>query len=653
MPDGDVLLHWNPLIVGTGFYNYTILWSSSLTGPYNDSVVITALSQDTYLHDGAGANSAPMYYYMKIKKDIGISSPSDTLRTMLLSLSTIDFEEASLAWTPLHVPLLPDMHPWYLLFREYPPGNWSLADSTQEIATSHHFWSCNPDSDTVRFRIGVRDNVYGCVSYSNIEGAVLQNQNNRVPPVIDSVSIDADGNAIIGWQAATEPDIVGYKIFLVTTTNDSIDYVDGLTSTAYKHLDSDPCSGPLRYIILTLDSCGNESPFPYDTNTSLDKPHSTIFLQDIQYDPCFMTNRLLWNEYQNFDPPLGYTIIYTSENGGPYEVLTTIFPGQAEYIHENLYPNTNYSYYLRAFSQDQLKSSTSCRKSVTTYNSPSPLFMYTRFVSVEGNERVNILFYTDTIAHVQFYRILRSNSSDGPFDEAGIIQDDGQEYIAFSDETVDVTATSYYYQIEVTDSCGIASVIANTSRTIFLQVEALPDLSNRLTWNAYESWSGRTLGYRVYRRLDQSAPEIIADVDSLTLEFTDVVSNLTGTISRISYLVEAYEGASNVYGFSESSFSNEVLSEQEPKIYLPNAFAPMGLNSVFKPVNVFVGSTGYEFTIYNRWGQMVFSTNDPEEGWDGRYNGNYVQGDIYVYLVNFRNVLDQPRHVKGNVLVLY
>ncbi len=532
-------------------------------------------------------------------------------------------------------------------------GNWTVADSTQDLSLTYHFWACNGNSDTVRFKIGVRDIVTGCISFSNRKGAVLKNESNRFPPVIDSVSIDATGKVIIGWQPGSEPDIQGYKIFSVISSNDSIDYVDGRFSTSYLHQSSDPCNGSLRYIILSVDSCGNESPFPFDPNTLLDKPHSTIYLADIQYDPCLMTNSLSWNEYENFDPPLEYTHIYVSMNNGTYDFLASVPPGQVTYTHTNLYPNTTYSYFVRAVSQDHLKSSTSCRKEVRTYNSPRPMFMYTRYVTVEDNDHVNILFYTDINAHVQYYRILRSTSAAGPFTEAGTIMEEGQEFIAFSDIEADVNAESYYYQVEVVDSCGMASVIANMARTIFLQAEALPDLSNRLTWNEYESWFGRTLGYRVYRRLDDAPAELIADVDSLTLSFTDNVSGLTGSVSRITYLVEAYEGFSNPYGFNEISYSNEVLSEQEPKVYLPNAFMPHGLNNLFKPVTVFVGSEGYEFVVYDRWGQMIYRTDNPGDGWDGKYNGDYVPQGVYVYLLRFRNALNQPGQIKGNVAVIY
>jgi len=109
----------------------------------------------------------------------------------------------------------------------------------------------------------------------------------------------------------------------------------------------------------------------------------------------------------------------------------------------------------------------------------------------------------------------------------------------------------------------------------------------------------------------------------------------------------------NPLGFNEISYSNEVLSEQEPKVYLPNAFMPRGLNNLFKPETVFVGSEGYEFVIYDRWGQMIYRTENPGDGWDGKYNGDYVPLGVYVYLLRFRDALNQPGQIKGNVAVIY
>ena len=656
LDNGDVMLHWVPELVGTGAYSYTLYHSSVPSGPYTQLDSITILSQETFIHTGAGANAAPQYYFMYVHRLSGKSAPSDTLASMVLTGTTLDFERVDFTWTPLHVPLESYMHPWYLLYREYPPGNWTCVDSTQELSISYHFWDCNVNEDTVNFRIGVRVDEFlvQCTSLSTEIGNVLKNQTNRIPPVIDSVSIDVNGNAIIGWEPAFEPDIMGYTIFKVTSTNDSIAYVDGRLTTSFTDLLSDPCEGPLTYIILSIDSCGNESPFPYDPVTFNDKPQNTLYLEDIEYDPCYMTNRLAWNDYINFDPPLCCYKIFVSENNGPYNILASLPWTQKDYLHEDLNSSTTYSYFIRAYIQDETKTSTSCTQSITTYDSPRPDYNYIRSVSVENNEQVELSFYTDTSAHVQYYNILRSESPSGPFEKIGQVGEQGLESLSFTDQTADVATSSYYYEVEVVDSCGIATVIANTSRTILLTVDAQDNYLNVLSWNAYESWDGMVDGYRVYRRInDNPSLEEMADLSSTELTYSDDVSNLTGSAGRITYLVEAYEGPGNTWGFKESSFSNEVLAEQEARIYMPNALAPKGVNNVLRPVSVFVASPGYEFQVFNRWGQMIFHTSDLEQGWNGTYNGNYVETGVYVYLIFFKNALNQLQVQKGNVAVIY
>ncbi len=649
LPDGDVVIRWDPLDIGNSFSDYTVYYAHQLNGPYSILDVIPIMGQDSVLHADAGAHLDTLFYFIETDQGTSGITITDTLATIYLNSFSDDDEITDFSWNPLHYPepFLPDMHPMYYLYREFPPGNWSIVDSAVDVSLTYHFWECNGNNDTVRFRIGVRYEDPGCISYSNQVSRLLKNLKKPAQPVIDSVSIGgSDLNCVIGWQPGVDPDIVGYIIYRVSGTIDSVGYADGKETSYYLDEASDPCSGPVKYVLSAIDSCGNKSPLSF-------RPHNSLYLYQVSYDACLMINTLTWNEYRNFDPPIqGYSVYY-SENGGPYQHLITLDTNITTYKHQFLYPNTTYSYFIRAFSQDGSKTSTSCTREITTYNSPRPEFMYLRYVTVEDNEQVNLLFYTDTTAHVQYYRILRSKAALGPFNEIGVIQNAGQEFVSYTDEEALVTEESYYYQVEVTDSCGIPSVIANSARTILLQVEALPDFRNNLTWNAYESWSGTVQGYRIYRRLDQSSPELIAETDAQTLTWTDNVSGLTSGASRISYLVEAFEGTGNVYGFNEQSLSNEVLSEQEPEVYLPNAFAPKGVNSEFRPVTVFVGSEGYEFLIYNRWGQLIFQTGEPGVGWDGKYNGDYVPQDVYVYILYFRNVNNKPRQVKGNVLVLY
>jgi gliding motility-associated-like protein len=68
-----------------------------------------------------------------------------------------------------------------------------------------------------------------------------------------------------------------------------------------------------------------------------------------------------------------------------------------------------------------------------------------------------------------------------------------------------------------------------------------------------------------------------------------------------------------------------------PLLDVPNAFTPgrFGQNSVIR-VQGF-GISRMIFRIYNRWGQMVFESNNPNQGWDGTYKGNPQPMDVYGY----------------------
>ena len=91
-------------------------------------------------------------------------------------------------------------------------------------------------------------------------------------------------------------------------------------------------------------------------------------------------------------------------------------------------------------------------------------------------------------------------------------------------------------------------------------------------------------------------------------------------------------------------------------LYVPNTFTPdaNGLNDVFIPVlSSFVDPTFYELSIFNRWGELVFETNDRDTGWDGLFREDppcpssriYPDG-TYIWKVIFNNATTGERVVK-------
>ncbi len=90
-----------------------------------------------------------------------------------------------------------------------------------------------------------------------------------------------------------------------------------------------------------------------------------------------------------------------------------------------------------------------------------------------------------------------------------------------------------------------------------------------------------------------------------------------------------------------------------PDIYVPNAFTPNGdgKNDIFRPVMVGISTMEY-FRVFNRYGQMVYQTSQPGQGWDGNLNGKPASSDTYVWQVAGVDYLGKPLIKKGTVVLI-
>jgi gliding motility-associated-like protein len=88
-------------------------------------------------------------------------------------------------------------------------------------------------------------------------------------------------------------------------------------------------------------------------------------------------------------------------------------------------------------------------------------------------------------------------------------------------------------------------------------------------------------------------------------------------------------------------------------IYFPNAFTPNnGHNEVFRPV-VIGYPIVYHFGIYNRWGQRIFDTTDPNKGWDGRIGGHDMDTGTYIWICTYQFPGDKKYDSKGYFTLIH
>lgn len=90
-----------------------------------------------------------------------------------------------------------------------------------------------------------------------------------------------------------------------------------------------------------------------------------------------------------------------------------------------------------------------------------------------------------------------------------------------------------------------------------------------------------------------------------------------------------------------------------PDIFVPNAFTPNGdgHNDIIRPVLVGIRQLNF-FRIYNRWGQLVFQTNESERGWDGKIGGQVQSTNNYVYFVQAIDYTGRTITRKGNIALI-
>jgi gliding motility-associated-like protein len=86
-------------------------------------------------------------------------------------------------------------------------------------------------------------------------------------------------------------------------------------------------------------------------------------------------------------------------------------------------------------------------------------------------------------------------------------------------------------------------------------------------------------------------------------------------------------------------------------IDMPNVFTPNGdlANGIFGPLNTDgTGFNSFNMKLFNRWGNLMFESNDISKGWDGRStNGQFAEDGVYFYVIEAKDVEDKILNKQG------
>ena len=106
-------------------------------------------------------------------------------------------------------------------------------------------------------------------------------------------------------------------------------------------------------------------------------------------------------------------------------------------------------------------------------------------------------------------------------------------------------------------------------------------------------------------------------------------------------------------GCSDSALIAIKVFQSSPIVFVPSAFTPNhdGKNELLRPIAVGIAKIDY-FRVFNRWGQVVFSTSTNGAGWDGTISGQPQSNGTYIWMVKASDFNGAPYFQKGTVTII-
>ncbi len=129
------------------------------------------------------------------------------------------------------------------------------------------------------------------------------------------------------------------------------------------------------------------------------------------------------------------------------------------------------------------------------------------------------------------------------------------------------------------------------------------------------------------------------------LSNTSIANPLASPVNTTTYQLKV----TNTSGCMDSAKIKVIIYK---KIYMPSAFTPNadGKNDIFR---IPIGTTFdlMDFSIYNRWGKIIFTTTDITRGWDGTYKGVQVNSSVFIYKILGKDK-NQEVFLKGTIILI-
>nr|WP_295934140.1 gliding motility-associated C-terminal domain-containing protein [uncultured Dyadobacter sp.] len=209
------------------------------------------------------------------------------------------------------------------------------------------------------------------------------------------------------------------------------------------------------------------------------------------------------------------------------------------------------------------------------------------------------------------------------------------EYI---DNMAKTSELSYCYRMSYENSCGQKVPVSEPVCTILLNKNL-----TTLNWTAESPILGGFEGYDVLQTGSSGSSDEIPVQKSTS--YTIKLSNQSDL--EYSFQIRAASQNGNF-----ESLSNIINYKRSAGVFVPDAFTPNGdgFNDILEAKSTQLQS--FNFSILNRWGEVVFHSDSIENGWDGTINGANAPVGYYVYKMTFVDDINQTVKKSGTFMLL-
>ncbi|MCB9262454.1 MAG: gliding motility-associated C-terminal domain-containing protein [Flavobacteriales bacterium] len=443
---------------------------------------------------------------------------------------------------------------------------------------------------------------------------------------LDSVSIDFNTQKIIvGWGKNPSDDTKGYRIYKnIGGNSGGINSLIGDTSSTFYTVKNLSVTNKNQITMASFDSCNLFSP--------IDSFHSPMVLSTM-LDTCSKTANLIWSKYVGWNT-LNQKLYY-SINNSPY-TPKTIDKNNSSYSFIGINSGDSVCFFIRALNGTKSSSSNiSCVK-IKTFQLPQTTYLSQVTITPSGVATIECMLEEAGDAD----SIVLFNTTTGNERLVGSqkLTPNGRNFYTWEDNLALPNARKELYFVRTYAPCIGGSSGTQTANTIYLSIQ-----EDYLSWNPYVNWSGEISGYNIWGYNGSTWNQI-----ATTLETS--FQNSDTTIQC--FYVEAVE-VINIYGYYRTSTSNKVCVKRSPKFWIPNAINPKSSNNTFTVVSPNIDYSASSFFIYNRWGEIIFRTNDLRSGWNLSYSPDHkIMTGLYFYDISITDLNGHKHYFTGTLSII-